>query len=58
MSEATYSQAPAIETLDLVSELRQILAKPGGGLEAAQRIERHIHEVLIPHNEGPNPGLS
>lgn len=54
----TYCQAPHIETLDLVSELRAILAKPNSGIEAALRIEQHIHEVLISHTEGPNPTLA
>lgn len=54
---ATFSRAPDTTTLDFVSELRQILSKPGSGVEAAQRIENWVHEVLLSHTEGENPTL-
>lgn len=49
---ASCTPAPAIETLDLVAELRAMLAGPGNGVAAAQRIERHVAEVVASHSEG------
>lgn len=55
---ATFCRAPDITTLDFVSELRRILAQPGSGIKAANRIEQHVHDVLVSHTEGENPTLA